>query len=186
MKLEREREGVHFEICSVNDWIPFPSSYWGRREQMDTGRKGRRVWREGDGWGTDGVGGKRREESGRMVGKFSTWPWAEMKICIYLGASRSCFGMHTYVPLRNLHLKVMWSIPKDSLHCTLHFLEEANTTGGHLCCVQALLVMAEGWNESKHHSAQNGIGSGKSARHLSQPRNWNLEFWRGILRPVGC
>lgn len=25
MKLEREREGVHLEICSVNDWIHFPS-----------------------------------------------------------------------------------------------------------------------------------------------------------------
>lgn len=25
MKLELEREGVHVEICSVNDWIYFPS-----------------------------------------------------------------------------------------------------------------------------------------------------------------
>lgn len=25
MKLELEREGVHLEICSVNDWIYFPS-----------------------------------------------------------------------------------------------------------------------------------------------------------------
>lgn len=25
MKLEREREGIRLEICSVNDWIHFPS-----------------------------------------------------------------------------------------------------------------------------------------------------------------
>lgn len=87
----RAGEGGGSSWNLFSEWLnllPFPNLCWGRREQMDTGRRGRRVRNEGDGWGTDGVGGKRRGESARMVGKFSTWPWVEMKVCIHHGAAR--------------------------------------------------------------------------------------------------
>ena len=87
----RTGEGGGSSWNLFSEWLnllPFLNLCWGRREQMDTGRRGRRVRNEGDGWGTDGVGGKRRGESARMVQKFSAWPWVEMKICIHYGAAR--------------------------------------------------------------------------------------------------
>lgn len=61
----RTGEGGGSSWNLFSEWLnslPFPDSCWGRREQMDTGRRGRRAWNEGDGRGTDGIGGKLREE----------------------------------------------------------------------------------------------------------------------------
>lgn len=189
----RTGEGGGSSWNLFSEWLnslPFPDSRWGRREQMDTGRRGRRAWNEGDGRGTDGIGGKLREESGRMEGKFSIWPWAEMKICMYLGAARYCFGMHHFFPQWHLLLKVLRAEPAvQEIHRTVPyiFLRKCSTTaaaGGHLCCVQAPLAMAEEkWMQTQ---CPKWVGKWKSPRHPSQPRNWSLWFWRGILHPVCC
>lgn len=104
----RAGEGGGSSWNLFSEWLnllPFPNLCWGRREQMDTGRRGRRVRNEGDGWGTDGVRRKWRGESARMVEKFSTWPWVEMKICTKHGAARflGCilFSLHGTYPVRS-------------------------------------------------------------------------------------
>lgn len=104
----RTGEGAGSSWNLFSEWLnllPFPNLCRGRREQMDTGRRGRRVRNEGDGWGTDGVRRKWRGESARMAEKFSTWPWVEMKICMQHWAARflGCilFSPHGTFPVRS-------------------------------------------------------------------------------------
>lgn len=160
----RTGEGGGSSWNLFSEWLnslPFPDSRWGRREQMDTGRRGRRAWNEGDGRGTDGIGGKLREESGRMGGKFSIWPWAEMKICMYLGAARYCFGMHHFFPQWHLLLKVLRAEPAvQEIHRTVPYIFLRRQ----LLQVGISAVFKPPWqwqrrNECKP-SAQSGLGSG--------------------------
>lgn len=104
----RTGEGGGSSWNLFSEWLNlllFPNLCRGRREQMDTGRRGRRVRNEGDGWGTDGVRRKWRGESARMVEKFSTWPWVEMKSCRRHGAARflGCilFSLHGTYAIRS-------------------------------------------------------------------------------------
>lgn len=133
MKLELEREGVHLEICSVNDWIyfPFPTCVEEGGNRWTQEEKGGECG-TGDGWGTDGVGGKQRGESARMVGKFSTWPWVEMKICIHHGAARfwgaSFFLSVTLVP------QSLVGHPSSPVHPRRSAEPESRFSRGDSCC----------------------------------------------------
>lgn len=187
----RAGEGGGSSWNLFGEWLnllPFPNLCWGRREQMDTGRRGRRVRNEGDGWGTDGVGGKRRGESARMVGKFSTWPWVEMKICIHHGtarfwdasfflsvglyASKSCGPSQQSNPSQGICRTRTEIFSRGQLLqtgiCTV--FKSHNGNGRGQMCANA--VPKTGWDVVS------------LPRHPSQRRNWSLWFWRGILRPV--
>lgn len=138
----RTGEGGGSSSNLFSEWLnllPFPNLCWGRREQMDTGRRGRQVRNEGDGWGTDGVGGKRRVESARMIGKFSTWPWVEKKICM----RQLDFGMHHFYPQSLVGHPSSPVCPRGSTE------PEPQFSGGDGCCRRAsalcsspVLVMA--------------------------------------------
>lgn len=176
----RTGEGGGSSWNLFSEWLnslPFPDSRWGWREQMDTGRGGRRAWNEGDGRGTDGIEGKLRGESGRMEGKFSIWPWAEMKSYIYLGAARCCFGVHPFFPLRHLHLKVLGAVPAvREIHRTVPCI----VLRRQLLHVGISAVFKPPWrwqrrNECKP-SAQSGLGSGSPPGISASPETGAYDF----------